>query len=578
MRPALLALFLVACASPAPGPDAGSDVGLAASRDAAVTDAAPADAAPAQDVGAPGLDAAASRPDAAGPFDASVDAGPVVEVMVGATALGPANRRLLGYGIQWPDDADHLVDPKTGLALAPKLAALGSLGVPLLRFPGGTLADGFSFQNSIQPIATRPEGVDLSNAAKPMALGAGEFLEMCRQLGAEPLFGLNLFGAGTDGVSPAAAWTSADSIAWVQWVASEAPKHSWPKPRCWEIGNEPYLDTAIPLYGPDVLSPAVYVQRANEVIRALRAIDSTLKLAVPFRLDDVNGIATTAADKDGYEDLVLKSIEPFDLAAVHDGYLPIDFSDKASDADLYLATMAGPLALEEVLETHRAKLDAARPGNSIRFAMTEYHPWLRLETLIVLSKPGWTQQELLDALDRDHCASSVAGALYTADVVRLMAYRGDFELATFWSVAGNYVFGALNDKGDVRPPGMALQAAGEVLRGELVPVQVNSPALFATPSVGLVRAFAAVPALTAMAAREGRAVRLLLMHKHPSDPVRVAFPGLTIDPASARVLTSADPLAHDDSKAWLAWQSLPVVDGRIDVPPHALVRLDATAP
>jgi len=369
----------------------------------------------------------------------------------------------------------------------------------------------------------------------------------------------------------------AEATAWLKWVnEQEGPKRGWPKATYWEIGNEPYLTTETPGYGADTLTPTLFAQRANQTLQALRAIDPTLRLILPLRGESMNGLATVT--KPGFEDTVLAKVtEPFDLVAVHDAYLPIDMSNKAAPADLYLSTMAGPLAFSEALDVHRAKLDQAKPGNTLRFALTEYHPWLTLKTLVVLGTPGFTTEQLIEAITIDHQANSIAGAIYTADVLRMMAYRGDVELATFWSVVGNYVFGALNTSGVPRPPILALTAVSEVLHGDLLQTAC-APPTFATPSVGYVRAFPAVPAITVLAAREGKTVRLLVANKHPSMPIRVSLPGVALGSATARVLTAADALFSDDTRAWAAWQPATFTSGRLEIPAHSLVRIDAPQP
>ncbi|MBI5546869.1 MAG: hypothetical protein HY901_23550 [Deltaproteobacteria bacterium] len=508
-----------------------------------------------------GLDASAA-PDAG----LGEDAGLVWAIEIGSASLGPVNRRLLGNNVQWVDHADHLTNEQ-GAILPDRLATLQAMGVPLLRYPGGTLSDAFRFTDSIEPLASRPLGLDLQGVAQPMALGTNEYMSLCKQLGAEPLITLNLYSG-----------TPLDATAWLSYLnLTEGPQRGWPKAVYWEIGNEPYLTTSAPGYGPDELTPAEFSRRANETLRALRAVDPTLKLALPVRLDSMNGTPTVT--KPGFLDTVLELVtEPFELAAIHDGYLPVDLGDTASDPDLFLATMAGPLAFEEELRRYRARLDEAKPGNAVRFALTEYHPWLKIRTMLLYAtNPDFTMEELIEAVDADHRANSLAGAIYVADLLRLLSYRSDVELAAFWSASGNYVFGALNDQGVPRPPALALQAAGEVLRGELLPVSGATPTL-STPNVGLVRAFSAVPTLTTLAAREGTTVRLLIAHKHPSDAIRVSLPGIALQGATARVLTAADALSRDDSRAWLQWQPLPIVNGRLDLPPHSLVRIDAPQP
>lgn len=557
--PPIFGLFLVSTALTACGAsDSGSPV-------------APVDAAPAADTAtAPGPDATGPADAAIPPADAVPDADPSLVVEIGADPVGPVNRRLLGNNVQWTDASENLVDAE-GRPRAPQVQALEAMGTSLLRYPGGTLSDAFHYADSLAPLESRPFGLDLSGNTRPQTLGLGEFLDLCVTVGVEPLFTLNLFAGTTEEAVQ-------DALGWLDTVNGPTGlDHGWPRATYWEIGNEPYLTTQTPGYGDDRLTPEVFASRANAVLHALRAADATLRPIVPLRADTFAGRPTVT--KPGYAATVLSQIvEPFDLVAIHDGYLPVDLDDAASDADLYLAAMAGPTALNEALDGYRTQLDAAFPGRNIGFALTEFHPWLSLKTLIALNNPAHTTDEVLDAIRIDNRANSVAGALYTADLVRMAAYRGDVELATFWSASGNYIFGAVSPEDVRRPPALALIALSQVLRGSLLPVTVGGTGAanptFATPAVGFVHAFDAIPAVTALATRQDTAVRLLLMNKHPTDAVTVRLSGISPVGLNAGVLTADDPLANDDTQAWLDWKSLAVTNGHVVLPPHSLVRID----
>jgi len=535
------------------------------------------DAGPQLDAGEPdagGPDA--GGPDAGGPDAGGLDAGDLdaggpdwgldggVQIVVDLTPLGAVNRLLLGDNVEWTADADEWVDA-SGVPVPLVTAAVLRTAPSLLRYPGGSLADGFHFPSSILPLATRPEGLDGTGKLQPMPLGTGEFLGLCASIGAGPLFTVNVFSAPVS-----------EAVAWVAW-AQDAGLHGAPQAHYWEVGNEPYLDNAVYADGGvDTLTPAEFASRANTFLEQMRAQDPSIELSIPIRGDTLNGVADT--QKPGYLDTILSQITvPFDLASVHDGYLPVDLSGTAAPSDLYLATVAGPLVLGEVLDGYRTQLDQAFPQRTVRFALTEWHDWLSIALIALVGEdPTASIAEQLAALDTDQQANSPAGAIYTADVLRLLSYRTDVELADIWSASDDYVFGVVNAAGIVRPPGLVLEAVSQVLNGQLLAVSVSGSPTLATPSVGLVHAYAAIPAVTALAAQQDGIVRLLLTNKDPDNfiTIRLSSCAGSFASVTARALTAPGPLDHSETSE-LTWSDVAVTDGLLTLLPHSVTRIDA---
>lgn len=71
------------------------------------------------------------------------------------------------------------------------------LGVKALRWPGGTLADWFSWKDAVGPRLSRGELRAFDHFETP-ALGLHEFLNLCEELGVEPLITINIFAGASD--------------------------------------------------------------------------------------------------------------------------------------------------------------------------------------------------------------------------------------------------------------------------------------------------------------------------------------------------------------------------------------------
>src|SRR6202167_1972400 len=71
------------------------------------------------------------------------------------------------------------------------------LGVPIIRYPGGNFVSGYNWLDGVGPKKDRPTVLDKAwNSLNSNQFGTNEFLAWCKEVGTEPLMGLNL-GTGT---------------------------------------------------------------------------------------------------------------------------------------------------------------------------------------------------------------------------------------------------------------------------------------------------------------------------------------------------------------------------------------------
>lgn len=73
------------------------------------------------------------------------------------------------------------------------LQKVKAMDVPLLRFPGGTVIKIYHWQDGIGPKETRPKRKNLIwGGVNDNQFGTAEFVEYCRQIGAEPFLVINM--------------------------------------------------------------------------------------------------------------------------------------------------------------------------------------------------------------------------------------------------------------------------------------------------------------------------------------------------------------------------------------------------
>ncbi len=488
------------------------------------------------------------------------------DVTVSAGAIGtPVNRRVLGSNVQWVDGGDNLLAADNRFDPA-MLMQVKRLAPTVLRYPGGAQTDGYHWQRGLGDMASRGLNDHVNaHTLQPTRFGTREFLELCEATGAAPLISANLVTGTPD---EAAQWLTATNVTR---LVSSITGQQLPRVVYWELGNEPYLKMDS---RPELdLTPAEFARRAGAFIRALRAVDPSVRIGLPLTQDRRNGVPVTPYP--GFTTQVLAQLtEPFDYVCVHNAYAPFA-TDAVGDATRqYWGAMAGARSVQADLAATRAQLDALRPGVPLPLAVTEYSP---LFTLGAGANDDWI--------------TTPAGALYLADVLRLFAASPNVLLANQWSLSGNWKFGALHQNGYPRPAYEAMRLFGEALRGELLPAPQVQVEQVATRSVGLVPAVDALPLVEAMVTREtsraGRTLRVLLIHK---DPKRRGAGRVALDASDAAAVISAqltllsctDPLDARDVAGVVtrSEQALPVTGRSIDLvlPPCSIALLTLSLP
>ncbi len=148
------------------------------------------------------------------------------------------------------------------------------LGVPIVRYPGGNFVSGYHWLDGVGPKDKRPTVLDRAwNTIETNQFGTNEFITWAREVGTEPLFGLNF---GTAGAEDAAALVEYCNVpGGTKW--SELRKsHGYPEPhnvKFWCVGNE--------MDGPwqiGHLEAHEYGMKAADAAKQMRAVDSKIKL------------------------------------------------------------------------------------------------------------------------------------------------------------------------------------------------------------------------------------------------------------------------------------------------------------
>lgn len=148
------------------------------------------------------------------------------------------------------------------------------LGVPIIRWPGGNFVSGYHWLDGVGPKKDRPGVLDRAwNTLETNQFGTNEFITWCKQVGTEPLFGMNF---GTGSAEMAAALVEYCNVDKGTKWSELRRRHGYEAPhnvKYWCLGNE--------MDGPWQIGHMVaveYGRKAADAARQMRVIDPSLKL------------------------------------------------------------------------------------------------------------------------------------------------------------------------------------------------------------------------------------------------------------------------------------------------------------
>jgi len=238
------------------------------------------------------------------------------------------------------------IDAKDGLD--PDAVAMAkAMKTPLVRF-GGNFTSSYHWTDGIGP---RDKRVSMLNNSWGIpeynTFGTDEFLEFCRQIGAQPQFALNM-GSGTP----------EEAAAWVRYIDEHWTTHSG---LLWELGNE--------LWGNWNLAYPTRGELAARTAKFSEAVHS---------VDPTAHVIATGADPDGFDswNAIQLSNKPgnFDYLSTHFvvGTDEVQLQDATPDF-VAQAAFALPVEVARRLKKQQEQIDGT-PGynNKAHIAFTEW--------------------------------------------------------------------------------------------------------------------------------------------------------------------------------------------------------------
>ena len=271
------------------------------------------------------------------------------------------------------------------------ITKLGAVGLTVLRFPGGSAADEYHWQD-----------YEPGNAGNAWSTNTAEFIQFARDVGAEPMITVN-FGGGT--AQEAAAWVHFTNVA-----------HDW-NVKYWEIGNEIYGDweNSWTHDAAEYVNGDATHDGFNAFCQAMKAEDSTIQVGAV-------GTSTPDAYSSWGPTVLQLASDCLDFYVVHDYPFGPGYLD-------YAGLLAyPPMNWPSIGDNVRQMLADNAPGRPIDVGITEYNSY-------------WTLPEQL--------AVETVNLLFQADTLGQIIEQG-FAYANQWDILNgnsdnNARYGLLED-------------------------------------------------------------------------------------------------------------------------------------
>lgn len=285
--------------------------------------------------------------------------------------LGPIDPMIYGQFIEHVDAADECVYPSIWDISSPFADDLGlrrdvmavarDLGPPVVRWPGGSYADVYHWENAIGPGGQRrPEPNGHFKGEESNRFGTDEFLQWCEHVGTEPYINVNL-GSGT----------MEEALRWLEYCngGPETPQgrrrsaNGRIEPygvKYWGIGNETWAS-----WERGTMDAPTYAAKLREWAEAMLAQDPTIQIL---------GVGSLQADTPHWDRTVLREAgHLLDFLTFHTyGYA---LNDGPGDEAEFTAIVHSTEFMEQQLRRTLAVIDETVPerAGTIRISVDEWN-------------------------------------------------------------------------------------------------------------------------------------------------------------------------------------------------------------
>jgi len=284
---------------------------------------------------------------------------------------------------------------------------LKALKPAVIRYPGGNFSCDYDWRQGVLPLDQRPRRYNYgTRTIESYRFGTHEFMDYCREVGAEPMLTTNA-GNGTPAL--AADWVaycnSDGDNDWARLRRANGRKKPWGV-RYWCIGNEIYGD-----WVPGTKTGEEYAQLLTDTARHMKWVDPSIKLV---------GMATGTFMPDWDRASIDATVDLVDYISLH------IYVGRHS----YYNCVGSPIIVQKGIDLVQGAIESAACKKSVKslpkISFDEYNIWYR-------------SQHVPDGLDEQH---NLQDALTLAGVQHVLFRNADAVGMACYSMVVN-VLGAI---------------------------------------------------------------------------------------------------------------------------------------
>ncbi|MBP5702903.1 MAG: alpha-N-arabinofuranosidase [Lachnospiraceae bacterium] len=262
--------------------------------------------------------------------------------------------------------------------------ALKNIKVPVIRWPGGCFADTYHWMDGIGPAEKRKKIVNTNwgGVTEDNSFGTHEFLELCKQVGADPYICGNV-GSGT--VQEMSDWVEYCNMGGVSPMAELRRQNGHDEPwnvKYWGIGNENWG------CGGN-MTPEFYADECKRYSTFVRNYDNdhpVYKIACGANGDDINWAKVVAEKAGQFVDAL--SLHYYTVPGT--GWFNKNSATQFSKTD-YFETVKKTLKLGEIMDENIAGLKrASKDDHQLKLIVDEWGNWFEVEPG---TNPGFLYQQ-----------------------------------------------------------------------------------------------------------------------------------------------------------------------------------------
>jgi alpha-N-arabinofuranosidase len=289
------------------------------------------------------------------------------------------------YGGYWVGRDSEI--PNTNGIRNDVVAALRRINIPNLRWPGGCFADEYHWMDGIGPSEQRPKMVNThwGGVTEDNSFGTHEFLELCEQLGAEPVICGNV-GSGT--VREMSQWVEYINFDGISPMAELRRVNGREEPwgvKFWGIGNESWGcggNMTADFYSDQFRRYATFCRNYGD--------NRLFKIAGGANSEDLEWTET-----------LMKNIPSRLMNGLSLHYYTSNWRDKGSATEFgeedYFDILSRCLHIKDVIDRHITIMDRYDPQKRVALVFDEWGTWYNVEPG---TNPGFLFQQntMRDAL------------------------------------------------------------------------------------------------------------------------------------------------------------------------------------